>query len=256
MKYVDLDFFHVAFLILGGLIAGFINVLAGSGSFITLPVMIFLGIPAPIANGTNRIAVFFQNMVSARSFYTNRLLPLKQALWLSLPSVAGSLIGAWIAVDINKKMMETAIGIIMLIMLAFMFYKPEKWLKSHKTEKASVPDLKWWHFMLLFFIGIYGGFIQAGVGVFLLVGLVLGINYDMVRANAIKAFINLVFTPFALIVFILSNQVDYVSGFILTAGSVTGAYIATRTAIRWGAVYIRWIVVAVIVFSSVKLLFF
>lgn len=256
MNYMDLNFLNISLLILAGIIAGFINVIAGSGSFISLPVMIFLGIPAPIANGTNRIAIFFQNLVSARSFHKNKLLPLKQALWLSLPSIAGSLAGAQIAVDIDKKVMETAIGIIMLIMLFFMFYKPGKWLKSHKADNETGVTLKWWHFVLFFFIGIYGGFIQAGVGVFLLTGLVLAVNYDTVRSNAIKAFINLLFTPFALIIFILNSQVDYKSGLILTAGSVIGAFIATKTAIKWGAGYVRWIVVSVIVFSSVKLLFF
>ena len=252
----ELSCFNISILVLVGIVTGFINVMAGSGSFLTLPVMIFLGIPAPIANGTNRIAIFFQNIVSSRSFYKHKMLPVKTALMLSVPSILGSLLGAWIAVDMDKKMMETIIGVIMLIMLFFIFYKPEKWLKSHKSNENQEIIIKKWHYLVFFLIGIYGGFIQAGVGIFLLSALVLAAEFDIVKANAIKAFINLLFTPFALFVFIINNQVDYGAGLILSVGSIIGAFIATKSAVKWGAVYVRWILIVVIFGSSVKLLFF
>jgi len=256
MFYLELNILNISVLITVGIITGFINVMAGSGSFLTLPVMIFLGIPAPIANGTNRIAILLQNVVSSRSFYKHKMLPLKTALLLSVPSIIGSLLGAWIAVDIDKNLMEIIIGVIMLIMLFFILYKPEKWLKSHNTTENHDFKLQKWHYLLFFLIGIYGGFIQAGVGIFLLSALVLAAEFDIVKANAIKAFINLLFTPFALFVFIINNQVDYSAGLILSLGSIIGAYIATKSAVKWGAVYVRWILIVVILASSVKLLFF
>jgi len=253
---MELELSHIIILIAAGILTGFINVLAGSGSFITLPLMIFMGMPPLIANGTNRIAIFFQNLVSSGSFYRNKMLPLKTSLLLAIPSVLGAVLGAKIAVDIDEKLMQNLIGIIMFVMLFFIFYKPDKWLKSHTLSNAHEIEIKWWHYVLFFFIGIYGGFIQAGVGIFLLSGLVLASGLDIVRANAIKAFINLIFTPFALIVFVLNHQVDYTAGIILSVGSVIGAFIATKTALKWGAVYVRWILIIVIIFSSIKLLFF
>lgn len=253
---IELTFVNISLLVIAGIVSGFINVMAGSGSFITLPLMIFIGIPAPLANGTNRIAIFLQNIVSTRSFYKSKMLSFSTAIKLAIPTILGSIAGAQIAVDIDERIMEIVIGIVMLVMLAIMFYKPEKWLKSHKQQTETTHVVKLWYYPLFFVIGLYGGFIQAGVGIFLLTALVMVADIDVIRSNAIKVFINMVFTPFALLVFMLNNQVDYTTGLILSAGSITGAWIATKTAIKWGATYVRWIVIGVLIFSSVKLLFF
>jgi len=252
--YLEPGFINISLLILTGVLCGFINTLAGSGSFISLPILMFMGLPAPVANGTNRIGILLQNVVSSQSFYKSKMLPVRFALKLAIPSILGAIVGAQIAVTIDQKTMEVSIGIIMLLMLFFILYKPSKWLKPH-TEKSSA-HIAPWHYLVFFVIGIYGGFIQAGVGIFLLSALVLASEMDLVRANAIKVFINLIFTPFALIVFILKNQVDYLAGFILAAGNMLGAFIAVKSAMKKGVPYIRWILIVVILASAVKLLLF
>ncbi|MDD3877726.1 MAG: sulfite exporter TauE/SafE family protein [Bacteroidales bacterium] len=254
MPEFELSLINVILLLVVGVFCGFINTLAGSGSFISLPLLMFMGLPAAVANGTNRIGILFQNIVSSRSFYKNKMLPLGFAFKLAIPSILGSILGAKIAVEINQKTMEMIIGVIMLIMLFFIFYKPNKWLKPH-TEKLSQKIVPW-HYIVFFFIGIYGGFIQAGVGIFLLSALVLLLDVDLIRSNAIKVFINLIFTPFALFVFIINNQVDYSAGLILAIGNMAGAYIATKSAIKKGAPFVRWILLIVIISSAIKLLFF
>lgn len=254
MPYLELNAINILLIIVVGIFCGYINTLAGSGSFISLPLLMFLGLPANVANGTNRIGILFQNLVSSRSFYKIKMLPLGFALKLAIPSVAGAILGAQIAVDIDPELMEKIIGIIMLAMLFFIFLKPKKWLKSHHEETKL--HVKPWYYIVFFLIGIYGGFIQAGVGIFLLAVLVLAAEFDLVRANAIKVFINLIFTPFALIIFILNNQIDYIAGLILAVGNMIGALIATKTAVKWGSQYLRWVLVIIIGFSAIKLLFF
>jgi len=251
---MDLNFVQFFLLIITGIFTGYINTLAGSGSFISLPVLIFLGLPAPIANGTNRIGIFFQNLISAASFYKSNVLPLKPALYLSIPALLGALVGAQIAVSIPENIMTHSVGIIMLMMLGFHFYKPKQWSKAQNAYKYK--PFKWLIFFVFFLIGIYGGFIQAGVGIILLTALVLVGNFDLVRANAVKVFINLIFTPFAMFVFIINNQVDYKMGLFLAMGNMIGAYIGAKTAIKWGSTYIRWIVFFVVLFSAIKLLLF
>ena len=108
--------------------------------------------------------------------------------------------------------------------------------------------------MIIFFgIGLYGGFIQAGVGFFLLGGLVLGAGYDLIKANAIKVFITLLFTVPALIVFILNNQVNFILGFVLAIGSMLGAFVGAKVAVSWGPKFVRYVLLTAILASALKL---
>jgi uncharacterized membrane protein YfcA len=246
------DWYLYPLVIAAGFAAGFINTLAGSGSLVTLPLLIFLGLPATVANGTNRIAILLQNVVAVRGFRRNNMLGLKNALLLAAPAVAGSLVGAQIAVGLDEIIMRRTIGILMVIMLAIVLLRPRRWLEGHTH---GVPDRPGWGQVVTFFaIGAYGGFIQAGVGIFLLAGLVLGAGYDLVRANGVKVFIVLCFTVIALAVFILNDQVNWTAGLTLAVGNMSGAWVATRVAIKRGAPFVRWLLVAVLVVSAVALL--
>jgi len=120
-----MEWAEIIVLIVAGLMVGFINTLAGGGSIISLSVLMLLGLPAPLANGTNRIAITIQTLTATASFRQQKVLPLRKAVLLSIPAILGSLIGAWIAVDINEAILEKAIGVIMLIMLVFILYKPQ-----------------------------------------------------------------------------------------------------------------------------------
>ncbi|MBE0640761.1 MAG: sulfite exporter TauE/SafE family protein, partial [Bacteroidales bacterium] len=188
---------EVVVLIVAGLMVGFINTLAGGGSVISLSVLIMLGLPAGVANGTNRIAILLQTLAATSSFRQQKVLDSRKALVLGIPSAVGSFIGAKIAVDINEQVFEHAIAVILLFMLFIILAKPNRWLKSRQDlieRKVTV-----WQVILFFLMGIYGGFIHIGVGYFLLAGIVLGAGYDLVRANAIKVMIVLLYVPFALL---------------------------------------------------------
>ncbi len=232
--------------------AGFINTLAGSGSLITLPLLIFLGLPATVANGTNRVGVLLQTAVSTASFKRQKMLDLSGGLWLSVPAIAGALIGAQIAVNLNEELMRRTIGVLMVLMLVVIFVEPKRWLKGRPEALSERPG--WQQLVLFFGIGIYGGFIQAGVGVFLLAGLVLSVGYDLVRANAVKSLIVLTFTIAALTVFILNDQVNWGIGLILAIGNGFGGWVAAKTAVKKGASFVRWLLIAVILVSAANLL--
>lgn len=235
-----------------GFLAGFINTLAGSGSLITLPLLIFAGLPAPIANGTNRVAILFQNVVGVSGFHKQKILDVRGAMILGIPAFFGSIVGAQIAVNLDEALMRKAIGMVMIIMLVVILFRPKRWLQGDLQTMANVPNI--WKLILFFLIGIYGGFIQAGVGIFLLAGLVLGIGYDLVRANAVKVGIVLVFTVAALSVFVLNGQVEWFVGLVLAIGNMLGAWIATRFAVEKGAIWVRRLLIAVIILSAASLL--
>ncbi|NVO21516.1 MAG: sulfite exporter TauE/SafE family protein [Bacteroidetes bacterium] len=247
-----MTWFAVSLLIGSGILVGFINTLAGGGVAISIAVLMMLGLPANIANGTNRIAVIFQNLTSVQAFGKQKLIPWKKSLYLSIPTTIGSVVGAWIAVDINEAFFKKAMAVIMLIMLFFVIVKPSLWLKErpHLTERP----VSFLEFLIFFLIGIYGGFIQIGVGYYLLAGIVLGSGYDLVRANAIKVLIVLIYTFAALFVFIYNKQVYWQYGFIHAIGNIIGAFIASRMAIKRGVGFVRWVIILVILIFSADLL--
>jgi hypothetical protein len=234
-----------------GFIAGFINTLAGSGSLITLPVLILLGLPANVANGTNRVGVLLQCIVSVITFRRHGTLDSGGSLKLTLLTVVGAVLGAQLAVDLDEALLRRSIAVLMLIMLGVVLLKPSRWVASHASGETASPWIQW---PVFFAIGVYGGFIQAGVGVFLLAGLVLAAGYNLVAANAIKNLIVLVFTAAALAVFIYNDQVNWGLGLLLAGGSAVGAWLAAHMAISRGANFVRYALMLILVLASIALL--
>jgi len=247
-----MEWYIYLLVVAAGFASGFINTLAGSGSLITLPLLIFLGLPANVANGTNRIAILLQSLVATGSFRHQKVLDLRRGFLLAVPAVLGSVIGAQIAVNLDEETMRRVIGILMVVMLVVIIVRPKRWLDGRPEMLNRRPG--WLQLVTFFLIGIYGGFIQAGVGIFLLAGLVLIAGYDLVRANAVKLLIVSCYTVFALVIFIANGQVHWVVGLILAIGSMLGAWVAARMAVKRGARFVRWLLIAVVAVSAVSLL--
>ncbi len=245
-----MEWYYLLLVVLIGLFAGFMNTLAGGGSLLSLPLLIFLGLPANVANGTNRIAILLQNVVGVASFKQQKVLDQKTGLILGLPALIGAFIGAQLAADINEQLLEYIIAGVLIMMFFLVIFKPDKWIKGDDRTNEKPGILK---MIIFFFIGVYGGFIQAGVGFFLLAGLVLGAGFDLVKANALKVFIVLLYTPIALIVFMYNNQVDYTIGLTLAVGNMVGAYVASRLAVKKGAKFVRYILLFALVVMAAKL---
>lgn len=248
------DLLNGIVIFLTGIGVGFINTLAGSGSLITLPLLIFLGMDAGVANGTNRIAILLQTLVGLLTFKKEKILDTKISFRLAIPVIAGAVPGAYLASQISGVYFEKVLGIIFIIMTAVIIFTPSNWNKSFREMGTS--QVKPIQYSIFFLIGIYGGFIQAGVGIFMLFALVAGIGMDLIRANAVKLFLTFIFTPLALVIFWHQNQIDWIIGLILASGNMLGAFIAAKTAIRTGAKFIKWLVVAMILFSAIQFIFF
>jgi len=249
---MDISLLHISLLIVAGFLAGFINTLAGGGSAITLSVLLFLGLPANVANGTNRIALMIQNIAGVASFKQQKQLESKKALWLALPALIGAAIGSYIAVDVNELIIKRAIAIVLVLMLVMLFYKPQQWLKGNPILQQE--KLKWWLYPLFFFIGIYAGFLHLGIGYAVLASIVLGAGFDLVKANAIKLLIILVWTPLSIYIFYTHGQLHIWYGVILGIGNFFGAFFASRIAVKKGTGFVRWVIVVVIIGTSLHLL--
>ena len=242
---------EIIILIVAGIFVGFINTLSGGGSVISLSMLLLLGLPADIANGTNRISIFFQTLSSVGSFTRQKMFTNMRPVWLSIPATLGAILGAFLAVDVTKRVIEIAMAVAMVVMIFFLFYKPDKWLKE-KPSMLSGP-IKWWQSVIFFAVGFYGGFIQVGVGYFLLMALVLGVGYDLVKANAVKNLIVFFYAIFALLVFIIDGKVNYLCGIILSAGSMIGALVASYLAVKKGAGFIRSVILLSVVLTILQI---
>ena len=233
-----------------GVIAGVLNILAGGGSLLTLPILIFLGLPAQVANGTNRIAIFFQNIVAVGSFRREGRLPLRLALLCTPSALVGSLVGAQLAVTISEVLFKQILAGIMLLVVILMIIDPAK--KLNLKLQALTPGRSTALVISFFFIGIYGGFIQAGVG-FLIITILLFQGLDLVRINAVKVFVVLCFTVAALTVFIRNGQVNYGLGLALAVGNSLGGWLGTKLAVAKGHDFIRKLVIVVVIVFAARL---
>lgn len=235
-----------------GGVCGFVNVMAGGGSFLALPVLIFFGLPPTVANGTNRVALLAQNLVAVRTFHRRGMVDWGAGRALVVPLLVGALIGASIAVSLDQRLMTLAIAISMTVMFVVMLWNPARLNNPAENEPSRRPG---WIIQLVFLIlGIYGGLIQAGSGVFMLFVLMAS-GHELLRASAIRLLLILCYTPLALGVFLYSGQVDWQVGLALAAGNVSGALVGIRVAVERGAGFARAVLLVVLAGCSCKLFY-
>ena len=241
----------IAILVVAGFLVGVINTIAGSGTAITYSLFMLMGLPAAAANGTIRLGVIMQTLAASINFKRKNALDVQKGIIIGIPTVVGTVVGALIAVRINEDLFEKIIGSVMVLMLIFIFYKPERWIEGKESLRTQRKPI--WQILIFFVIGIYGGFIHIGVGIFLLAGLVLFAGYDLVKANGLKVFIVFLYSPFALMVYVMNDQVHYALGLISAIGNLAGGILASRYAVDWGAKFIRWFLIIVIILFASKL---
>ena len=215
-----------------GAAAGTLNVLAGGGSFLTLPVLLFLGLPAPLANGTNRLAILAQNTGAVWSFRRQGFFDRGALVWAALPATAGAILGAWLALDVGEIAFRRLLAVLMVVLSAVSLWSPR--LRAGARRPRWAP-------LAFFGVGVYGGFIQAGVG-FLVLAVTTAAGLDLVRGNAVKVLSVLCWTAAALAVFAANGSVDWRIGAALAAGMMVGGVSGARLTVLKGH---RWIKVAV-----------
>jgi uncharacterized membrane protein YfcA len=252
---MELTWLHYTAAVLAGALAGVVNTLAGSGSLITLPMLMLLGLSAELANATNRIGVVLGALVGAQTFRKGGHLSIRTGnlAWLAVPAIAGSIIGALVATRLDAQAMQQVIGVVMVIMLVVILIKPKRWLIDPPSVEPNHRDLL--TVLLFFLIGVYGGFIQAGVGIFLLAALVLRARYSLVQANALKVLLVLVFTVPALAVFIAKGQVYWRMGLLIAVGQCLGSWAAATFATKHpqANVWIRRLLILIVCLAILKM---
>ena len=248
---MDLELLLLVFI---GLITGVINTLAGGGSLLTLPMLIFLGLPPSVANGTNRIAILIQSIVTNAGFRSKGIKTYPFSIYFGISATFGAIIGAQLAIEIDGDTFNKILAIIMVTVVAYLVLNKRTKVEDI-VERISGKHL-WISTILFFFVGIYGGFIQAGVG-FLMLLVLSGINrFSLVKSNAIKVMVALIYTVSALIIFIMNDQVNWKYGLTLAVGNASGGWLASRWSVKKGDGPIKIFLIVMIVIMAIKLWFF
>lgn len=228
-----------------GLLAGFINTIAGGGSMLTLPGLLLLGMPADIANGTNRVGILMQSAAGARAFDAVGGLDRSAILPMLAPTLAGALAGSLLASYLPVALLKPILlGCMMGLALA-MALRPALVFPAEGEAPLSLQQRPGAAFGL-FLAGVYGGFVQAGVGFMLLAAFAGALRYDLVRSNALKTVCTGVFSAVALAVFALRGQVWWLPGLALGLGSVLGAGLAVNFAVRVRQKTLQWALFAMV----------
>jgi len=242
-------------LIIMGLFAGALNTIAGGGSLITLPFLIFLGLPPAIANGTNRIAILFQTASAVSGYKSKGVNTFPFSLYIGASAFLGSIIGSQIAVDIKGATFNKILSIVMIVVVALIVFKKKTTSLENIAERTTGKYL-WISIMVFFFIGIYGGFINAGIGFIMLLILPMINKLSLVKANATKVTVAFIYTTVAVAIFIYNDKINWKYGLILAIGNSIGAWLASRYSVKKGDSFIRIALFIIVCAMAMKLWFF
>jgi uncharacterized membrane protein YfcA len=242
---------NLGILSLAGVIAGIINAIAGGGGFLALPILLGLGLPAASANATMRVGVLLQNVGSLGGFHRHGLSNARLSLIVGIPTMIGAFIGAEIAVFLPSEQLEPLFGGALLAWGLILLIRPGRFL--HPPQDARPFGALAFVFATL--VGIYGGFMQAGVGLPLLALLVLYLGHDAVRSNAVKVTVVLAYTIAILPRFAMNDLIVWREGLILGAGMMLGGWLGARWQIRAGAKLVRWFVILMVGLSGAAMIY-
>ncbi len=248
------EWYHYLLLVGVGFVVGFINTVAGGASLISLPILIFLGLPPAVANGTNRVAIVLQTAIAVAGFKSKGVSTFPFNIYLGISALLGSVIGAYIAVDIKGETFNRILAIIMVAVVLIIIFKPR--VNVAELEERITGKYLWIGILAFFFIGIYGGFINAGIGFIIILFLHYVHRLSLVRTNATKVAVVFIYTLAALVVFALNDKVIWKVGLVLALGNGLGAWFSSRISVDKGDGYIKIFLIGMVLVMAVKLWFF
>lgn len=242
----ELSILMICLMLVTGLISGFINTLAGGGSMLTLPALMMLGMPADVANATNRVGVLMQSVTGAKGFSDQGKLDKSAIFPVLLPTVVGALAGSLLASFLPVWVLKPVLLGSMITMALVMVIRPQAVIPIDGAEPYKLADRPVAG-LGLFLAGVYGGFVQAGVGFILIAALAGGLRYDLIRTNALKTLCTAVFSGVALAVFAMRGQVWWIPGLVLAVGSIAGAIASVRFAIKVSQNTLKWLIFVMVI---------
>lgn len=236
-------------LVPAGFVAGALNTVAGGGSFLTLPLLILLGLPHTVANGTNRLAILIQTAGATAAFRRADVMPVRVLIRLGVAAVLGAGLGSTLAVNVAETVFLRFLSIVMVLFTLFPLLQRAA---DGNNVRTGAPRVGAGLMTAFVAVGFYGGFVQAGVG-FLSLGATTWAGYGLVAGNAIKVACIFLFSIVSLSVFAVNGMVDWRIGLALGIGTFAGALVGARLTLRAGDRILRFVVAAATLAFAVAL---
>lgn len=247
-----MNWYEYPLIVCVGFLAAFLNTVGGGGSLVSVPILVFTGLPITIANATSRVGILFQNIFASTGFKSKGVeLPYPYAIYLGLASLGGGLFGSLLASEISDAIFKKIFVGIMLFSVGLILLNP---FRSNGNENLT-PRAQWIGSFLFLFIGMYGGFAQAGIGFMVIAALSLVNNLSLVKCNYVKVFAAIVYTAVSVVVFAVEGKINWEIGFLLVIGHSLGGWYASRWSVKAGEVWIKRVMIASVIIMAVALWF-
>lgn len=243
---------ELALVILVGFVAAFLNTVGGGGSLFSVPILTFLGFPITVANATSRVAILFQNIFAVFGFRSKGVeLPWPYSLYLGFASLGGGFLGAWLASRMSDRSFKQLFVVVMILAVVLIVWEPFRAGKEERLGKRQQII----GVFLFFFIGIYGGLVQAGIG-FLVIAVLSGVNHlSLLKSNYVKVFAAIVYTGVSVLVFAWQGKIAWGTGAVLAIGHAWGGWVASRWSVKAGEQWIKRVMIASVIVMAIVLWF-
>jgi len=233
-----------------GVVSSFINVMAGGGSVLTLGVMMLLGLDASVANGTNRIGIIASNISAIAAYKSEEFGNIKKSLSLGIFAIPGAIIGSLFAINISNQLFQRILSLVMILIIITLFLPKEK----SQFKKGESKIRKFLVYPAMFFAGLYGGFIQAGVGFILMASLRHLTGMELVKINMHKIYVVFIYTIPVLFIFGFTQNIYWFYAFCLAMGNCAGAWLSVKVSVRKGDKTVKIILGVAIFIMAIKFL--
>lgn len=247
-----MEVFVFFILFFGGFFAAFYASLVGGMSFITLPLLIFFGLPLPMVIGTNRLVSLAMDLTSCVKFYFHGQLLLKKSLLIGLVVCGGSFFGAKLVGSFSHEILKYITVTVLVFAFIFNFYSQEiaKWIYALSAKKNIVLGI-----VVLFLLGLYGGIIGIAFGALILLA-PAALGYNFIQAAGMARVVGFMMSFSATYVFVTQDMVDYTYALPMIIGVVLGSWFGISFSIKRGERYIKIMLFLVLLASIVQILFF
>jgi len=251
----DINLYTLLFLIIAGFIAAFIDSVVGGGGLISIPALLFTGLPPSTALATNKLASSMGSLTSTLAFIKAGKINFKLVIKLFPLTIIGAISGAYVVHFVSSEILKPLILVLLIIVAIYTI------LKKDWGKEAVYKGLNWKKATIFIFaifaIGFYDGFLGPGTGSFLLFAFLM-IGFDFVQAAGNAKILNFGSNIAALIIFLAMGSVNFSYGIPMGLAMIAGALIGTKFAIKKGASYVRllFIFVTILLISKNVLTYF
>jgi uncharacterized membrane protein YfcA len=247
-----MDKLHLVLILIVGILTGSYATLVGGGALISIPILIFLGLPPQVAIGTSKLGAFGVNIAGWYKFHQKRLIDYKIGFVMGIPIIIGTVFGVNLVLQINEELLRRIIAILTLLFLIFIVIEPKMGVERTKPEIRGHKYLIGGALGL--FLGVYSGFYGAGTGTFLNYILVLYFGQTFLESAATRKMPHVFSAVMGIIAFTLHGMVIYSLGIALFIGTFIGSYIGAHYSDRIGNVWIKRLFFLIVFIMGIKLL--